>query len=52
MDFDNFAVSKQKDPHYTDELNKFIKGQKRVYVRIGLEGVTKLRMVVTVIGFK
>lgn len=36
LGFYNFAVSKQKDPHYTDELNEFIKGQKMVYVRIGL----------------
>ncbi len=36
LGFYNFAVAKQKDPYYTDELNEFINSQKKVYVRIGL----------------
>ncbi|NCO84099.1 MAG: hypothetical protein COZ31_00230 [Nitrospirae bacterium CG_4_10_14_3_um_filter_44_29] len=34
--FYNLAVSKQKDPNYTDELNRYILSQKEVYLRIGL----------------
>ena len=36
LGFHNVAVSKQKDPDYTDELNEYIRGQKKVYLRIGL----------------
>jgi hypothetical protein len=36
LGFHNLAVSKQKDPDYTDELNKYIRSQKKVYLRIGL----------------
>ncbi len=35
LGFYNFAVSRQKDPYYT-ELNEFLYSQKKVYVRIGL----------------
>src|SRR4030043_1014889 len=36
LGFHNLAVSKQKDPDYTDELNEYIRSQKKVYLRIGL----------------
>lgn len=36
LGFHNLAVSKQKDPDYTDELNGYIRGQKKLYLRIGL----------------
>jgi len=36
LGFHNLAVVKQKDPNYTDELNEFIRNQKKVYLRIGL----------------
>jgi hypothetical protein len=36
LGFHNLAVSKQKDPDYTDELNEYILSQKKVYLRIGL----------------
>jgi hypothetical protein len=36
LGFHNFAVSKQKDPNYVDELNEFMRTSKRVYLRIGL----------------
>ncbi len=36
LGFYNLAVSKQKDPNYTDELNEYIYSQKKVYLRIGL----------------
>jgi len=36
LGFHNLAVSKQKDPDYTDELNEYIRGQKKVYLRIGM----------------
>jgi hypothetical protein len=36
LGFHNLAVSKQKDPDYTDELNEFIYSQRKVYLRIGL----------------
>jgi len=36
LGFHNLAVSKHKDLDYTDELNKFISSQKKIYLRIGL----------------
>lgn len=36
LGFHDLAVSKQKDPDYTDELNEYIRSQKKVYLRIGL----------------
>jgi len=36
LGFHNLAVSKQKDPNYTDQLNEYIHSQKKVYLRIGL----------------
>ncbi len=36
LGFHNLAVSKQKDPDYTDELNRYIRSQKKLYLRIGL----------------
>lgn len=36
LGFHDLAVSKQKDPDYTDELNEFINSQKKVYLIIGL----------------
>jgi hypothetical protein len=36
LGFHNLAVSKQKDPDYTDELNDYVRSQKKVYLRIGL----------------
>ena len=36
LGFHNLAVSKQKNPNYTDELNAYIRNQKKVYLRIGL----------------
>ena len=36
LGFHTLAVSKQKDPDYTDELNRYIRGQKKLYLRIGL----------------
>ena len=36
LGFHNLALSKQKDPDYTDELNEYIRSQKKVYLRIGL----------------
>lgn len=36
LGFHNLAISKQKDPDYTDELNAYSRGQKKVYLRIGL----------------
>ena len=36
LGFHNLAVSKQKDPDYTDELNEFISSQKKIYLRVGL----------------
>jgi hypothetical protein len=36
LGFHNLAVSKQNDPDYTDELNEYIRNQKKVYLRIGL----------------
>jgi hypothetical protein len=36
LGFHNLAVSRQKDPDYTDEMNEFICNQKKVYLRIGL----------------
>jgi len=53
LGFHNLAVSKQKGPDYTDGLNEYIRGQKRVYLRIGLTRRYKiLLMVVMVSGFK
>jgi hypothetical protein len=34
--FYSLAVSKQKNPDYTDELNEFVRSQKKLYLRIGL----------------
>ena len=36
LGFHNLAVSKQQYPDYTDELNNYIRSQKKVYLRIGL----------------
>ena len=36
LGFHNLAVSKQKNPDYTDELNEFVRSQKKLYLRIGL----------------
>jgi hypothetical protein len=36
LGFHNLAVSKQKDPDYTDQLNEYIRSQKKIYLRIGL----------------
>jgi hypothetical protein len=36
LGFHNLAVSKQKNPDYTDELNEYICGQEKLYLRIGL----------------
>lgn len=36
LGFHTLAVSKQRDPDYTDELNKYICSQKKVYLRVGL----------------
>ena len=36
LGFYTLAVSKQKDPDYTGELNEYIRSQKKVYLRIGL----------------
>lgn len=36
LGFHNLALSKQKDPDYTDGLNEFISRQQKVYLRIGL----------------
>ena len=36
LGFHNVAIRRQAEPHYTDELNKFIIQQKKVYLRVGL----------------
>lgn len=36
LGFHNLAISKQKNLDYTDELNEFVHGQKKLYLRIGL----------------
>ena len=36
LGFHSLAVSKQKDPDYTDEMNEFISSQQKLYLRIGL----------------
>ncbi|MBI4681007.1 MAG: hypothetical protein HY753_07355 [Nitrospirae bacterium] len=36
LGFHALAVSKQNDQDYTDDLNEFIRSQKKVYLRVGL----------------